>query len=71
MTPMQKDLVRYILNGLVSICIIVLVSLAFAVMVADPVRSDPFDPIEPAKPECHACGCVVEAETFNFTGTVL
>jgi len=68
MNQAQKDLVRYILNGIVSICIIVLVSLAFAVIVADPVISAP---AEPAEPECHTCGCVSQAETFKFTGTLL
>jgi len=68
MNEQQKDLVRYILNGIVSICIIVLVSLAFTVIVAEPVRSAP---VEPAAPECYTCGCVTKADTFEFTGTVL
>jgi len=68
MNEQQKDLVRYILNGIVSICIIVLVSLAFAVIVAEPVRSAP---AEPTEPECTTCGCVSKTESINIAGNLL
>jgi len=61
MNQLQKDAVRDLLNGIVIICMIVVISIAFGLIITSPSHAS----------ECEDCGCTTVIETFELDGTAL
>lgn len=71
MNAQKKDLVRYILNGIVSICIIIIISAAFALVATDAKGFWSPVEVEVVEPECHTCGCVSQTKSITITASAL
>ena len=63
MTEQQKDLVQYVLHGLVIICTIIVISVGVALLISSPSHA--------AEAECNECGCTTEIEPLEIGGNAL
>lgn len=62
MNNLQRDVVRDILNGIVIICMIIIISVGFALVVTSEAHAS----------ECYVCGCATpEVETVEIKGNAL
>lgn len=70
MTPLQRDTLEYIVQGLREMLLIVVIGCLVALIAYGfAVRNDP-TPFT-AEPDCYECGCATKTETFELVSNVL
>jgi hypothetical protein len=70
MTPLQRDTLKYIKQGLLEMLLTVFIAILIALIVIGIAVRNDTTPLT-AEPDCFECGCVTETETFNLMSNVL